>query len=177
MDVAWQWSDLAPRIVGIALRYCIARARAQACGDNVLFDRGVEVRGWERLSLGNNVSVNRGCYLDATGGLTIDDDVSIAHQVSVLTSNHTWSDVTRPVRDNPLRVEPVHIEQDVWIGCGCRILAGITIESRSVVAAGAVVVKDVPRGVIVAGVPARLIKDLGENGLLGGDPQSSARVP
>lgn len=160
LDSLWQWSDLAPRLVGVAVRYCLARARAEVCGDNVMFDRGVEVRTWSRLVLGSNVSVNRGCYLDAAGGLIISDDVSIAHQVSVITTNHTWGDTTVPIRDNPLSTGRVRIERDVWIGCGCRILAGVTIRSRSVIAAGAVVIRDVPEGSVAAGVPAKVIKSL-----------------
>jgi acetyltransferase-like isoleucine patch superfamily enzyme len=145
-------------IPAIALRYCVLKSLARACGDNVLVGEHVEIRGWEQLSIGSNVSIHRGCYIDATGGVTIGDDVSVAHSTSILSFEHTWHDPSRPIRDNPLSFAPVTVERDVWIGCGCRVLASVTIGTRSVIAAGAVVTKDIPAGSVAGGVPARVLK-------------------
>lgn len=147
-------------LVGTALRYCIVRATAKACGDNVLIGPYVEVRHFSLLSVGSNVSIHRGCYVDAIGGVTIEDDVSIAHGTSILSFDHQWEDPSMPIRDNPVRLAPVHICRDVWVGCGCRILAGVRIGSRTIVAAGAVVVRDVPPGSIVGGVPAKVLRSI-----------------
>lgn len=120
--------------------------------------QNVEIRCWQMLSLGNNVSIHRGCYLDASGGIEVGDDVSIAHQTSILSANHTWDDPMIPIKENPVKLESVIIQNDVWIGCGCRIMSGVTVFSRSVVAAGSVVTKDVPSHTLVGGVPAKQIK-------------------
>lgn len=92
--------------------------------------------------------------------MQLSDNVSIAHSTSILSVNHTWDDATNPIKYNPVERSAVMIENDVWIGCGCRILAGVTVHTRSVVAAGAVVTKDVPSNVLVGGVPSKIIKSI-----------------
>ncbi|MFC4775860.1 DapH/DapD/GlmU-related protein [Paenibacillus sp. GCM10023252] len=154
----WALSDGLPDIVGIAFRYGILRRLAARCGNNVLVGRSVELRYPERLTIGSNVSIHKQCYLDAYGGMTIEDDVSIAHQSSLISFQHTWSDESLPIRDNPVTSAPIRIGRDVWIGCGVRVMAGVDIGQRSVVAAGAVVTKSVTPGSIAAGVPARVVK-------------------
>ncbi|TRO10077.1 acyltransferase [Ectopseudomonas mendocina] len=140
------------------LRYVLLSGRFESCGSNVYLGPGLTLKGLSRLVVGDNVSIHDYSYLDAQGGLTIGDNVSIAHHVSILTFNHTWSDLERPIKYNPVVTEGVVIESDVWIGCGVRIMPGVIIGRRSVIAAGAVVTKNIPSGVIVAGVPARVIK-------------------
>ncbi|GGF98548.1 acyltransferase [Paenibacillus abyssi] len=158
----WMWtlSDLLPELLGVALRYCLLKNLAGRCGDNVVVGRGVELRYAERLTVGSNVSIHKQCYLDAYGELFIDDEVSIAHQTSIVSFQHTWGEEGLPIRDNPLLCAPIRIRKDVWIGCGVRIMAGVDIGSRSVVAAGAVVTRSIPSGVVAAGVPAKLVKQI-----------------
>src|SRR5690349_20988617 len=79
LALLWSAADLLPGKPGILLRYCIARRRAKSCGDNVLIEPNVEIRGWDQLELGNNVSIRRGCYVEASGGVKIGDNVAIAH--------------------------------------------------------------------------------------------------
>lgn len=160
LSLLWSAADLLPGKPGILLRYCIAKRRARVCGDNVLIESNVEIRGWDQLELGDNVSIRRGCYVEAGGGVKIGDNVSIAHQSSIVTENHTWDDPTTPIKYNPIRLGRVEIQEDVWIGCGCRVLAGVSVASRSVVAAGAVVTRDVPGHSVVAGIPARVVKEI-----------------
>jgi acetyltransferase-like isoleucine patch superfamily enzyme len=97
------------------------------------------------------------CYLDATGGLTIGNDVSIAHGVSILTTEHEYAVPGVATRDAAVREAAVAIGDDVWIGAGARILAGVRIGDHAVVGAGAVVTRDVPARQVVAGVPARAV--------------------
>jgi acetyltransferase-like isoleucine patch superfamily enzyme len=160
------WDAVAPfrGRLWLGLRWALARRLAKAVGENVFFGPNLEVRGWEQWSIGNNVSIHNGCFIDASGGLTIASDVSIAHQCSIITFEHTWRDRSRPIRDNPLEYAPITIDSDVWIGCGSRILAGVTIGSRVIVAAGSVVTKAIRPGLIVGGVPA---KELGS--MMGSD--------
>lgn len=146
--------------VAIFLRYCLLARRAKNFGLNIYFGRTVTVKNTQGLSVGNNVSIHDACYLDAVGGLNIGNNVSIAHQTSIITFNHTWEDVTQPIKYNPIQTASVVISDDVWVGCGVRIMPGVTIGKRAVIAAGSVVTRDVPAGVIVAGVPARIIKEI-----------------
>lgn len=159
----WMWvlSDWLPDLPGVAMRYVLLRRMAKRCGDNVLIGRSVELRYPERLVIGSNVSIHKQCYIDAYGGLIIEDEVSIAHQSSVVSFQHTWNDPSLPIRDNPVMGSAIRIGRDVWIGCGVRILAGVEIGARAVVAAGAVVNKPVAAGTLAAGVPARAVKSIG----------------
>ncbi|BBI32094.1 acyltransferase [Cohnella abietis] len=158
----WLWvlSDGLPDVVGVSVRYCLLRRQALRCGDNVLVGRGVEIRYPERLVIGSNVSIHKQCYLDAFGGIEIENDVSIAHQTSLISFEHTWNDEALPIRDNPIVTGKIHIRNDVWIGCGCRILSGVEVSGRSVVAAGSVVTRSVSAGTVVGGIPAKLIKTI-----------------
>lgn len=156
----WHLSDLLPESLGLAQRYCLLKRLAKHCGDNVYIGRQVEIRNWQHLSIGHNVSIHKQCYVDAAGGIQIDDDVSIAHHTSLISFEHTWEDETMPIRDNPVRCAKIQIHSDVWIGCGCRILAGVEIHEGSVIAAGAVVTKTVPHRSVAAGVPAKTIKTI-----------------
>lgn len=146
--------------VGAGARYCILRTMIAECGDNVFIGPYVEIRGWTKIALGSNVSIHRNCYVDGTGGILIGSNVSIAHATTIMSSDHSYADKERPIKYNPTIESPVSIEDDVWVGCGCRILAGVKIGKRTVVAAGAVVTRSVAGGVIVGGVPAREIKQL-----------------
>lgn len=162
--INWLWvlADLLPGLFGVGFRYILALRLAKNIGTNVFFGRGVEIKHWQNFEIGSNVSIHKDCYMDAIGGLIIKDDVSIAHNSSILTFEHTWENQDKPIRSNPVKLNCVKIENDVWIGCGCRILSGVVIGSRSIVAAGAVVNKDIESGSLVGGVPARLIKRLGK---------------
>lgn len=146
--------------LGIALRFILVKTLAKSCGDNVSIKQYVFLENIENISFGNNVSIHPFCYLEGYGGIEIGDDVSLAHNTSILSVNHTWEDKKVPIKYNPIVGDSVKICNDVWVGCGCRLMAGITINSRSVVAAGAVVTKDVAQNVVVGGVPARQIKSI-----------------
>ena len=144
----------------IAWRYVLLKTLAQSCGKNVSVKQYVILENLQQLELGDNVSIHPFCYLEAAGGIKIGNDVSLAHNTSILSVNHTWSDETCPIKYNAIDYKPVTVENDVWIGCGCRIMAGVTIRNRSIVAAGAVVTKDVETRTIVGGVPAVMIKHI-----------------
>ena len=119
---------------------------------------GVFLFGVQNLRLGSFISIHPMTYIDATGGLTIGDDVSIAHGVTILSTSHTFASNFSPIREQPVENRPTHIGSNVWIGAGARILGGVTVGDGCVVASGAVLVKDTPPNSIVAGVPARVIR-------------------
>lgn len=145
---------------GILLRYCLLKTLAKSVGENVFIGTNIEWKGLENLRIGDNVSIHKDCYIDASGGLEIGKDVSIAHNTSIITSNHTWENADLPIKYNPVKQNRIVISNDVWIGCQSVILAGVTIHSRVVVAAGSVVTKTVEKNTVVGGIPAKEIKKI-----------------
>ncbi|MBB3208341.1 acetyltransferase-like isoleucine patch superfamily enzyme [Rhodopirellula rubra] len=156
-EFLWSSSGIFDGPFAIALRYCILKSLIKDCGDNVYVGKFVCVRNWSGLSIGSNVSIHAMCYIDAAGGVSVGDNVSIAHQVSLISFNHSYQNILLPIKYNPNKLAPIAIHEDVWVGCGVRLLAGVVVEQRSIVAAGAVVNRAVERGSIVGGVPAKKI--------------------
>ena len=142
----------------ILVRYVCLRAAAKRIGKNVCVMDHVYLHHWENLEIGDNVSIHEQCNINAFGGVRIGSDVSIAHGTSIVSFNHTWADESVPIKYNPSEPLPVVIGDDVWIGCGVRILGGVTVGSRVVIAAGAVVTQDCEPNGVYAGVPAKLVK-------------------
>jgi len=149
-----------PGKIGIGLRYIYLKDLAAECGKNVAIHQGVYLKSVKKMKVGNNVSIHPMCYIDATGGLEIMNDVSIAHACSILTTNHQWENAEIPIKYNALSYGSVLIKNNVWIGCGVRILAGVTIGSRSIIAAGAVVNREVEENTIAGGVPSKTLKNI-----------------
>ncbi len=145
---------------GVGIRYILVKSLAKFCGRNVTIKQYVILENLHNISFGDNVSVHPFCYLEGAGGITIGNNVSLAHNTSILSVNHTWNILGKPIKYNPISYSPVIICNDVWVGCGCRLMAGVTINSRSVIAAGAVVTKDVSSHTLVGGVPAKVIKTI-----------------
>jgi acetyltransferase-like isoleucine patch superfamily enzyme len=108
----------------------------------------------KNLILGKRVFINSGCKFQDQGGLTIGDDVLIGHNVVIATLNHAFS----PEHRGDLEPQPVRIGNQVWVGANATILPGVTIGDGAIVAAGAVVTKDVAPRTVVGGVPAKVIK-------------------
>jgi acetyltransferase-like isoleucine patch superfamily enzyme len=108
----------------------------------------------KHTEIGKNVFINFDCVFLDYGGITIGDCVFIAPQVSLLTEGHPVS----PENRHSLTVAPIHIKRNAWIGANATIMQGVTIGENAVVAAGAVVTKDVPENTVVGGIPAKIIK-------------------
>jgi acetyltransferase-like isoleucine patch superfamily enzyme len=110
--------------------------------------------------IGANTVINRGCTLDLRGGLEIGENVSISPEVMILTAGHRMDDPAFPVE-----LKRVVISDYAWIGTRAMIMPGVTLGRGCVVAAGAVVTRDVRPLAIVAGVPAREVGERPESGL------------
>ncbi|WP_305082569.1 DapH/DapD/GlmU-related protein [Actomonas aquatica] len=109
-----------------------------------------------QTKLGKNVFINFDCVFLDLGGITLEDGVFLAPKVSLLTESHPL----KPAERHALKAAPIHIKRNVWVGAGATILGGVTIGENAVVAAGAVVSKDVPANTVVGGIPAKHLKTI-----------------
>lgn len=109
------------------------------------------------IRLGKNVFVNHACSFLDLGGITIEDEVMLGPRVNLVTENHP----VNPADRKALVVKPITIKRNAWIGAAATILPGVTIGENAVVAAGAVVSRDVPANTVVAGIPAKVLKKIG----------------
>jgi acetyltransferase-like isoleucine patch superfamily enzyme len=148
--------------IGVLLRYIFIKNLAKKVGDNVSIQPGVYLFNLQNIEFGNNVSIHPMCYLEGAGGIIIGDDVSIAHASTLISANHTWEDQSKPIKYNPEKLGAITLENDVWVGCGVRILADVIIRERSIIAAGAVVNKSFENKCLIGGVPAKVIKKINE---------------
>jgi len=110
----------------------------------------------KNIKIGKNVFINFDCVFLDLGGITIEDNVLIAPKVNLLSEGHPVS----PKNRKSLTAGHIHIKKNAWIGANATILQGVTIGENAIVAAGAVVSKDVPDNVIIGGIPAKIIKTI-----------------
>ena len=110
------------------------------------------------IVLGDRCSVNQFCLLNGFGGITMGNDVRIAAHSVILSSSHRYDDLRVSMRDQGVTRKETVIGDDVWLGARATVLGGVHVGSHSIIAAGAVVLKDVPEYAVMAGVPARLVR-------------------
>lgn len=110
----------------------------------------------KNIRIGENVFINACCHFQDHGGITIGDGCQIGHNVVFATLNHG---ICPNDRKNTYPT-PITLGKNVWIGSNATILQGVTIGDNAIVAAGAVVTKDVPANTIVGGIPAKHIKSI-----------------
>ena len=110
----------------------------------------------KNIKLGKHVFINSGCKFQDQGGIKIDDGALIGHNAVLATLNHN----PEPEKRDNLLPAPIHIGKRVWLGANVTILPGVTIGDNAIVAAGAVVAKDVQPNTVVGGVPAKFIKQI-----------------
>lgn len=107
-------------------------------------------------AIGKNVFINHACSFLDLGGITVEDNVLIGPRVNLVTENHPID----PTDRQSLITKPIIIKRNAWLGAGVTILPGVTVGENAIVAAGAVVAKDVLANTIVGGIPAKLIKSI-----------------
>jgi len=115
--------------------------------------------GGENIRVGRNVFINQNCTIYDLGGVDIADDVMIGPNVNIITSGHP---LNPSQRREGVTAKPIVIERNDWIAAGVTIIGGVTVGENSVVAAGAVVTRDVPPNSLVGGNPARVIRSIGD---------------
>ncbi|WP_295730574.1 DapH/DapD/GlmU-related protein [uncultured Limosilactobacillus sp.] len=128
-----------------------------------LVDDSVEIRlpiysdYGANLKIGKGVFINSGVMFTDLGRIELADNVLIGPKATIISVNHPLD----PHKRRQVETAPVLIDKNAWIGATAVILPGVTIGENAVVAAGAVVTKDVPANTVVSGVPAKVIKKIG----------------
>jgi maltose O-acetyltransferase len=162
--------DLSSRALDLAAAYNATTARQSSLRRNLLEELlgsvgdSTEIRPPLYVDYGSNIRIGAGCFANFglmaldVAPITIGDDVQMGPNVQLLTPTH-------PVEPEPRRekweaARPISIADNVWIGGGVIVLAGVTIGENTVVGAGAVVTRDLPANVVAVGNPARVIRTL-----------------
>ena len=125
--------------------------------EKVTIYHGMEVRSPQKLHIGKGTIIGDNAILDARAGLCIGENVNFSSNVSIWTYQHDYRDADFAC--NPCHYGPVKIGNRVWLGPNTIVLHNVTIGEGAVVAAGAVVTKDVPKFTVVGGIPAKKIAD------------------
>jgi acetyltransferase-like isoleucine patch superfamily enzyme len=119
------------------------------------------------IKIGRDSLIGEYSIIRGQGGVSIGDRVYTSPFTQIIAVNHVFDDPKKPFIDQGITAEGITIEDDVWLGSGAIITDGVRVGKGAVVAAGAVVTQDVPDHTVVGGVPARVIKKIGEGDLNG----------
>ncbi|WP_433794373.1 sugar O-acetyltransferase [Actinoplanes sp. CA-252034] len=141
-------------------REAILRRLLKSVGEGCHFEPTFRCEFGFNISIGDAFYANFDCVMLDGGGITIGDHVLFGPRVGIYTSNHAIDAVERAA--GACYAKPVTIGDDVWIGGGVTINPGVSIGDGAIVASGSVVTKPIPAGVIAAGVPARVLREITE---------------
>jgi maltose O-acetyltransferase len=143
--------------VGNFIRKKLVRNIFEFCGKNVIIKQNAYFGSGIGIKIGNNSQIGERATIGAY--TKIGDDVIMGPEVIIWSVTHRFDDVNIPINlQGATSVRPVEIGNDVWIGQRVIIKPGLKIGSHSVIAAGAIVTKDVPAWAVAAGVPAKVVK-------------------
>jgi len=137
-----------------ALRKGLANIFLLKCGTNIRVKYNCDIS--MNIEVGDNSEFGQRCLIH--GGVTIGDDVIMGPDVKIYARNHVFTSVDEPIRVQGKENSRTKIGNDVWIGANSLIMAGVCVDDHSIIAAGSVVTKDVPKYAIVGGNPAKIIK-------------------
>lgn len=160
LNCIWLVLDSSESKIALLFRLVYLKKYCKKVSGIVYVGKNTNLKNLKNLSLGSNVSLHSFVYLDAYGGIEIGDNVSIANHCTIISSDHTWEDSKTPIKYNEIVAKPINIKSDVWIAAGCRILGDVTIETRTIVGAGAVVTKNLEQNSLYVGIPAKRVKPL-----------------
>ncbi len=149
-----------PSGVGTALRRPLYKMFLKKCGKDLYVQEGVKIKWLNRVSIGDRVAINEFCWFEGSGEIEIGNGVWIAPGVSIASFDHVHTARVHDLMAQDKIYGKVVIENNVWIGTNCCILKGVKIGEGAVVGAGSVVTKDVLPYTVVAGNPAKKIRDV-----------------
>lgn len=128
--------------------------------DGVYIDRMVSLRGTGNINIGKYTSIGEKTTILAEQEVTIGDYVQIAQNCVISDNDHVFNKKNTKIMHSGVNKQKITIQDNVWIGANATIVKGVTIGEGSVVAAGAVITKDVPPHSVAAGIPAKIIKQI-----------------
>lgn len=147
-----------PGRIGFELRRAIIPKYFASSGKDVHILNNVRYRGIEKLVVGNNVRIGDDVFIQASGGVTLEDDVMLGPGVKIWSINHKYDDTTKPIWNQGYIYDPVVIGKGCWLGANVIVLPGVKLSEGCVVSAGSVVnKKKYPPFSIIAGNPCRVI--------------------
>lgn len=121
--------------------------------ENVIFDSP------QNIFIGDYSHIGHYCYISGWGGITIGSWVRIGKGACLITSEHNSEDVDIPIKKQGITLKPIVIEDDVWIGVNAMVMPGVKIGKGAIISSGSVVFMDIPEYSIVAGNPARVVRN------------------
>lgn len=127
-------------------------------GKGNIFDKNITINRPKNLKIGNNNFFGKNVYLIAHGKIEIGSQCSIAADCKFITRNHIFKNKKIPIKEQSYEYKPIKIGDDCWFGYNVIVLPGVTLGKGCIVAAGSVVTKSFQDYSVIAGVPARLIK-------------------
>lgn len=153
LHILWESIDKVPLGINcdfaIPLRQMIAKKLFKKCGDGFVANENCRFNYGHRIEVGENVSWNAGCYIDAKGGVTMGDFAMLTEYVKIFTHSHSEADHMER------EYNPVFINQYAKVYTNATILPGVTLGDGAIVATGAIVTKDVEPYTVVGGIPAK----------------------
>ncbi len=162
----YDFFQLFPRFTHKIFVQPIIKCSLKMCGGGIKIGRGTKFYGIKNLSIGNDVGIGAdNLFMCTRASIKIGDHVMTGPRVMMITGGHRYDIPDRLMKSigndekRPEDDQDIVLEGDNWIGANSIILKGVTIGYGSIVAAGAVVTKDVPPYTIVGGVPAKVIKE------------------
>jgi maltose O-acetyltransferase len=154
VGVATGWlPDLRPIL---QLRGFLLRPSFRRCGKNLQVARRVTVNFTNRVEIGNDVFLGMGCWLNAAGGIVLEDEVQVGPYAILITGDHTLIDGS--YRFGPRSLGPIHIGCGAWIAAHATVTKGVRVGRGALLAANSVATHEIPEYTITGGVPAQPIK-------------------
>jgi acetyltransferase-like isoleucine patch superfamily enzyme len=147
--------------ISIRFRGFLASFFIKSCGKNFTLGRDVTLLNTYNLIIGNNVYLAKGCWLNAMGGITIEDEVVFGPYVVLSSLQHTFKNYS--VKQGGSSTGPIIIGKGTWLAAHASVKSNVKVGRGNLIAANSFVSKDTPDNKIMGGVPAKVIKDV-ENG-------------
>ena len=143
------------------IRHVLNDVTGQKIDDSVEIRLPIRSDYGANLKIGKQVFINSGAMFTDLSRIELEDKVLVGPSVTIISVNHPLA----PEKRHGIELKAVLIKENAWLGANATILPGVTVGENAVVAAGAVVSKDVPANTVVAGVPAKVIKKSEENNM------------
>ncbi len=140
----------------LRLRGFLLRPAFKSCGRNLQVARRVTINFTNRLEIGGHVFLGTGCWLNAAGGIVLEDEVQLGPYSVLVTSDHTQ--IGGSYRFGPSQLAPIRLCTGSWIAAHATVTKGVVIGRGALLAANSVATRDVPPFAMAGGVPARVIQ-------------------